>query len=209
VPVLGVTGGIATGKSSLTAALVARLPASEVFDSDRCAHELLESSPVVRAEIVATFGVGVCDGDGKPDRARLRELVFNDAAARRNLEKILHPAIRNRWIKRAAQISGSWFVVDIPLLYETAAESHFDRILVVACSDTTQRERLGAKRGLAGGIADKIIASQIDLRTKIEKAHHVIWNDSTLACLERQAALLAGWLLKDPWMTHPTLTPRN
>ena len=195
MPVLGVTGGIATGKSSFTGLLLRHLPA-ELFDADQAAHELLAHDAAIRKAIVEAFGDAICDAEGNPDRTRLRALVFDDKSKRRQLERILHPAIRARWTARAAQIAreGGWFVVDIPLLYETQAEASFDRIVVIACPPATQRRRLAEQRGLSAGLAEKIITSQLDLATKINHAHHVIWNDSTLPCLERQAGLLAACL---------------
>jgi len=195
VPVLGVTGGIATGKSSFASLFLHHFPA-EFFDADQCAHDLLANDDTIRAAVVEFFGTAICDAAGKPDRAKLRSLVFHDESNRRHLEQILHPAIRDRWTTRAGQSArkGGWFVVDIPLLFETQAEARFDRIVVVACSPATQRRRLAEQRGLSAGLAEKIIHSQLDLPTKINQAHHVIWNDSTHSCLERQARLLAGWL---------------
>lgn len=192
---VGVTGGIATGKSSFTSLLLRDLPA-EFFDADACAHDLLANDAAVRQAVVQTFGPEICDPAGNPDRLKLRTLVFEDAAKRRALEHILHPAIRHRWTKRAAQIAreGGWFLVDIPLLFETKAEASFDHTIVVACPPATQRRRLAEKRGLSAAMAEKIIASQLELSTKINQAHHVIWNDSTLSCLERQSRLLARWL---------------
>ena len=195
MPVLGVTGGIATGKSSFTGLLLRHLPA-ELFDADQAAHDLLADDRAIHLAVVETFGAAICDAAGRPDRAKLRALVFADEAKRRQLERILHPAIRARWIARATETgrTGGWFVVDIPLLFETQAEASFDRIIVVACSPRTQRRRLAEQRGLSAGLAEKIITAQLDLATKINHAHHVIWNDSTLPCLERQSRLLAGWL---------------
>ena len=192
MPLLGVTGGIATGKSSFTGLLLRHLPA-ELFDADRIAHELLASDAAIRQAVAVAFDNVICDAEGNPDRAKLRALVFDDEPKRRQLERILHPAIRARWTTRATEIAreGGWFVVDIPLLFETHAEVSFDRIVVVACSSVTQRRRLAEQRGLSAALAEKIITSQLDLATKINHAHHVIWNDSTLPCLERQARLLA------------------
>ena len=195
MPVLGVTGGIATGKSSFTGLLLRHLPA-ELFDADQAAHELLAGDQAIRQTLAEAFGEAIFDAGGNPDRTRLRALVFDDEAKRRQLERILHPAIRARWLARAAQVAreGGWFVVDIPLLFETQAAASFDRIITVACSPATQRRRLTGQRGLSAMLAEKIIASQLDLATKITHAHHVIWNDSTLPCLERQAGLLAAGL---------------
>lgn len=197
MPVLGITGGIATGKSTFVQAFAPRL-AAEVFDADRAAHELLAGDPAVHAAVRSTFGPEVFGSDGRPDRARLREVVFSEELQRQRLEAILHPVIRARWAALAQQAlrSGSWLCVDIPLLFETGTEANFDRVIVVACSSGTQRRRLRELRKLDDATASRIIAAQFDLNLKIKKADHVVWNDSTDTCLDRQAALLAGWLHK-------------
>ena len=197
MPAVGITGGIATGKSTFARALVRHL-AAELFDADACARELLESDAAVRASVGTAFGDEIVDEHGEFDRVRLRELVFSDPRRRRQLEEILHPAIRRLWAAAAqsSRVAGAWFCADIPLLFETNAEKHFDRVIVVACSPATQRARLREARALDEAIIEKMIAAQIDLRVKIEKADHLIWNDSTPATLEGQAALMAGWLRK-------------
>jgi dephospho-CoA kinase len=195
VPVIGITGGVGTGKSSFTRLLLQRLPA-QAFDADQAAHLLLEGDAEVRLAVENAFGVDIYSAEGKPDRSRLRDLVFADERSRRRLEEILHPAIRARWISlgEIAKRERSWLMVDIPLLYETGAEAHCDRVVVVACSAPTQRRRLTDERALPVETADRVIAAQLNLETKIARADHLIWNDSTLACLERQADLLAAWL---------------
>ena len=195
MPALGITGGIATGKSTFTRMLLRELPA-ELFDADRCAHELLANDADVQAAVREKFGPSVFDADGKPDRAALRARVFGDDAARVRLEEILHPIIRERWSALAASAKSGkkWLCFDIPLLYETHIEEHFDRVIAVACSSATQSRRLSAARGLSDELAGRIIAAQLDLREKISRCHHLIWNDSTPASLEGQATLLADWL---------------
>jgi dephospho-CoA kinase len=195
VPALGITGGIGTGKSAFSAALRRHLP-MEIFDADRCGHELLAGDATVHGEVAAAFGTQVFGADGKPDRARLREIVFTDPVKRRTLEQILHPAIRARWMQLAqdAARGDHWFGADIPLLYETNAQSHFNAIVVVACSPATQRARLLQLRNLSTETAEKIISTQFDLPTKIAQADYLIWNDSSLSSLDRQACLLAGAL---------------
>ncbi len=85
-------------------------------------------------------------------------------------------------------------LVDIPLLFETAAELEFDRTVVVACTGGTQRQRLRENRGLNDEMIEKIIGAQLPLSAKMNKADHVIWNDTTVSCLEGQAGLIARWL---------------
>ena len=195
MPALGITGGVATGKSTFTAALLRHLPA-ELFDADQCSRDLLANDAGVRETVRRAFGPEAFDNEGRPDRAWLRQLVFVDPSKRLQLENILHPAIRDRWaaLARDAERANHWLFVDIPLLFETHAETHLTAIVVVACPTATQRARLIGKRQLSADIADKIIASQLDLETKTKKADHLIWNDSTDSCLDRQADLLARWL---------------
>ena len=195
MPVVGITGGIATGKSTFVRALLTQLP-GVCFDADQCSRELLEEDPEVHEAVRQVFGDAVFGALGRPDRLLLRRVVFQSDARRRELEAILHPRIRARWIGMAHEHhrQASWLLVDIPLLFETEAEGHCDRTVVVACSRSVQETRLLEERHLPADLAQRIIGAQLDLGTKIKKADHVIWNDSTVSCLDGQAALLAGWL---------------
>ena len=195
MPVLGITGSIATGKTSFTRALLRCLPA-ELFDADLEVHGLLAHDPSIRSAIETSFGGGFYSPSGEPERARLRDLIFSDQQKRQRLEAILHPPIRALWTARgeSARSHGTWFFVDLPLLYETGAESACDRVVVVACSRASQRRRLATDRGLDPETAARIIAAQLDIESKINRADHLIWNDSTVSCLDGQADLLAHWL---------------
>jgi len=198
VPVLGITGGIATGKTFFTECLAAINPALRVFDTDRCARELTESDPAILSAIRDHFGSGVFDVNGILQRSSLRAIVFTDSLKRKALEAILHPAIRRSWLGLAetvrGQPDGAWLAVDIPLLFETAAETHFDHIAVVACSAPNQRRRLMEKRHITPGLADSMIASQLPLAAKIDRAHSVLWNDGLPEALKAQASLFAHHL---------------
>lgn len=193
--ILGITGGIATGKSSFARYLSIRMPA-EVFDADRCAKELLDTEQAVRRLVRETFGDEVLAADGSLNRTRLREIVFADGEKRRALERILHPAIRGRWrgLAEKKRAANEWLIVDIPLLFETGAGQFFDRIIVVGCDAAVQRRRLLNYRKLSPDMAGKIIATQTDLGVKITKADHMVWNDGPLSALEDQADLLANFL---------------
>ena len=193
MPALGITGGIATGKSTFSEAFCRYLSAG-LFDADQCSRDLLANDAAVRQAVQDAFGPRAFGPNGHPDRVWLREAVFADSSKRRQLEQILHPAIRAAWTIRAADAAatGKWLCVDIPLLYETGAQSQFAAVIVVACSAATQRARLLEKRQLSATIADQILAAQLNLATKIAQADHLIWNDSSNSCLDRQARLLAG-----------------
>lgn len=195
MPILGITGGIATGKSSF-AGLLSRQMDAGLFDSDQCARDLLDDDVAVQGLVRRTFGDGVFTPQGGVDRAALREIVFASAEKRLALERILHPVIRARWLALAGKekAAGNWLAVDIPLLFETGAEQFFDHVIVVACGASTQMRRLADIRKLKPGIAEKIIAAQIDLNVKISKANYLIWNEGAMSALGDQAVLLANLL---------------
>ncbi len=201
---IGLTGGVATGKSTFARLLLRDFP-MECFDSDQCVHELLAGDPGIRDAIVASFGREVLDSQGRwPDRARLRTIVFADEERRKALEGILHPVVRSLWTARVAEArkTKACVLVDIPLLYETGAQDGLDRVIVVACSRETQLRRLTTERGLAPELAAQMIAAQFDLGAKIHKADHVIWNDSTVSNLDGQSRLLASWLREWSTIAH-------
>jgi dephospho-CoA kinase len=195
VPILGLTGGIASGKSTF-ARLFRREFEMGYFDADACVHDLLRADPLTRERVREAFGEDVFSENGWPDRVKLRQRVFGDSPARATLEGILHPRVRETWraLVADARKTDAWQLVDIPLLYETGVQTEFDRIIVVAAPRTTQMRRLVQERNLAPDVAEQIIAAQLDLGTKAQLADHLIWNDSTVLNLDGQSRLLANWL---------------
>jgi dephospho-CoA kinase len=183
---LGLTGGIATGKSALARLLHERANLI-AFDADTCVHELLATDHEVISAIRLEFSLP----DAPIDRATLRQIAFSDPAARRRLESILHPVVRTRWQGLAddCRAHGRSLLADIPLLFETGAASAFDATIVVAASPQVQRQRL-ASRGLDQKIIDAMLASQWPIGQKVALADHVIWNDGSTTELERQCVLL-------------------
>ncbi len=193
MPVLGITGGLATGKTTFTRLLRERIDA-DLFDADACARALLDRDPEIREKVRVTFGATVFDADGKPNRERLRQIVFSDGAQRKALEAILHPAIRTHWTALAEAAGKRWLFVDIPLLFETGAEPLFDCIAVVACSPAMQRRRLTTGRGVEPNLTEQMLAAQLPIDVKIQKANHLVWNESSLGTLEEQAGIFAAYL---------------
>jgi dephospho-CoA kinase len=183
---LGLTGGIATGKSTLARLLHERANLT-AFDADTCVHEMLATDQKVISAIRLEFSLP----EAPLDRATLRQIVFRDPEARRRLESILHPVVRARWQGLAddCRAHGRHLLADIPLLLETGAASAFDATIVVAASPQVQRQRL-ADRGLDQKMIDAMLASQWPIGQKVALADHVIWNDGSPAELERQCALL-------------------
>ena len=191
---LGITGGIASGKTTFRELLVRRIGAI-AFDADTCVSELLEEDATVRERILERVHPDAYASE-RPNRALLRELIYGDILKKRALEEILHPAVRARWLREAqeAKLAGKPFVADIPLLFETGAEAQFDRIITVGCSVETQLARLCARDALSPEMSKKIIASQMPIAIKISKTHHLIWNDGSVDALSAQVELLSRYL---------------
>jgi dephospho-CoA kinase len=183
---LGITGGIATGKSTVARFLHERANLT-AFDADVCVHELIATDHEVISAIRLEFSLP----EAPIDRAVLRQIVFLDAEARRRLESILHPVVRAKWqgLADGCRANGRSLLADIPLLFETGAAPAFDATIVVAASPQVQQQRL-VSRGLEQEMIDAMLASQWPIRQKIGLANHVIWNDGSLAELERQCVLL-------------------
>jgi dephospho-CoA kinase len=184
--VCGLTGGVGMGKS--TAAQFFRARGAQVVDADELARQLVQPGQPALAEIQTEFGKKVITPDGRLRRDELARIVFADAAAREKLEAILHPRIGERWL---AQIE-TWraenralAVVVIPLLFETRAESHFDKIICAACSAATQRERLRARGWTPEQIRQRL-AAQWPVEQKISRADFVVWTDGALDAQTRQ-----------------------
>ncbi|MBV9107708.1 MAG: dephospho-CoA kinase [Verrucomicrobia bacterium] len=189
---IGITGGVATGKSTVAQQLfelLRRIGPVELFSSDFEARRLTDSNLAVQEEIKAAFGVQVFDSEGNLARDRLRDLVFHDGAARKILESILHPRIRKAWIDRTG--ADGLLLAEIPLLYETGAESYFDRIIVTACSRASQIERIVVERRLLKELAEQIIQAQMDLEEKIRRADWVVWTDCLPGITAQQVNLIS------------------
>lgn len=193
MPAIAITGGISTGKSTFTDSLRKLLPEARFFDADAAARDLTATDPEVRQLIAAEFGADLYSSTGDLNRSHLRSIVFADAEKKRALEQILHPRIRRQWEldAEARRQSTELFFADIPLLYETGAEILCDAVAVVACSPETQLERLMRRGEFDRATAEQMIASQMPLTEKIERADHVVWNNGERAALEAQAIMLA------------------
>lgn len=196
VLLVGLTGGIATGKSYVTRRLAeAGLP---TIDADRLAREAVApGTPGLRA-VVARFGPGVLTEGGALDRPALGAIVFGDAAARADLEAIIHPEVRRRIATWQQQLARHGYrgaiVADIPLLFETGRTGDFDVVVVVACDPATQRARLIARDGLSPEAADQRIAAQWPIARKVEAADAVVMTDGTFADTDAQVDALLGRL---------------
>ena len=185
---IGLTGGIATGKSHVLAQF--REHGVPVIDADVLARESVAPGSQGLAGAVSRFGPEILRPDGSLDRAALGAIVFRDAAAKGDLEAIVHPYVRQRIEEFFAAIPSSvpFAVADIPLLYESGRAEGFDAIVVVACSRERQLERVMARDGLSREDAERRIASQWPIEEKVERADYVIRTDGTYADTDAQVA---------------------
>jgi len=199
--VIGITGGISTGKSTFCACLREIVPNAKFFDADQAAHQLVDLDPEVKKEIRREFGSAIFSVDRELNREKLRHIVFTNAAKRRVLEQILHPRIRRQWSTEAETLHNSphFFFPDIPLLYETGGEKLCDRVVVVACSYRNQSRWLMERMSLEHSAAEQMINSQMPLDEKISRANHIVWNNGTRAVLAEQARGLVALWQKQSW----------
>ncbi len=187
--VVGLTGGIATGKSTVAAMFAAR--GAAVVDADRIAHALQEPGQPCHHQILEAFGTEILDGTGRIDRRRLGARVFAEPAARRRLEAIMHPAIRAACENeiRAAEASGRPVcLVDAALILESGQRDRFDAIVLVSAPEAVQVDRLVRSRGLTEAEARQRIQSQWTTMAKAALADFVIDTGGDLADTEGQVA---------------------
>ncbi len=200
MPVIGITGGISTGKSTFVECLRELLPSATFFDADETAHALLDQLEV-KKQVRREFGARMFSTAGDLNRTKLRAIVFADATKKRALERILHPRIRRQWRTEAKghRNSPNFFFADIPLLYETGGETFCDRVVVVACSQKVQLARLRKRMSVKSAEAKQMINSQMPLEEKIRRADHVVWNNGDRTSLTEQARFLVAIWQRQTW----------
>lgn len=177
---IGLTGGVGTGKS--TVAEMLRELGATVIDADEAAHAVYAPGTAGFDAVVAEFGPDFVH-EGAIDRQRLGALVFNDADARGRLNAIVHPLVRDWMAARtveAAERGDEIVIQDVPLLYENELERLFSSVLLVYASEDTQLERLVRSRGVPPDRARAMIAAQMPIEDKRRRAHHVVDNSGTL-----------------------------
>ncbi|HEY9254726.1 MAG TPA: dephospho-CoA kinase [Stenotrophomonas sp.] len=189
--VIGLTGGIASGKSALGKHFEAL--GVTVVDADAVAREVVAPGPVL-SRIAERFGTHVLQSDGTLDRRALRELVFADEELRLALEAITHPAIRERLHTQCRAASGPYAIAAIPLLTEAGGRATYpwlDRILVIDAPVALQRARLMARDGIDAALADRMIAAQASREQRLAIADDLVVNDGDPSHLEARARELA------------------
>lgn len=189
--IIGVTGGIASGKSTVARAFAARgIP---WVDADEVAREVVAPGEPALAEIAAHFGREVLAPDGGLNRRALREIVFADAEARRRLERITHPRIRQRLeahLERLQAQGAPYVLLVSPLLFESGQDAMVNRCLVVDVPEATQIARTAARDGVDEAQARAIVAAQMSRAERLARADDVIDNSTDEAGLAAQVAKL-------------------
>ena len=191
---VGLTGGIASGKSTV-AEMFAALGVP-VIDTDVIAREVVATGTPGLEAIVAEFGREVLLPDGGLDRRRLRSLAFDDPGRRQRLEAILHPRILERMEALCATSGGPYQVLVIPLLFESGLASRVDRVLVVDCSEDVQRQRLMVRDGESAASADSILAAQVGRQARLDGADDVLGNAGSRDDAQRQGLALHATYLQ-------------
>ena len=178
---VALTGGIATGKSHVRARFASL--GVPTIDSDVLAREAVAAGTPGLAAVVQRFGDSVRAGDGTLDRKKLGSIVFADAQARRDLEKIIHPYVREVTDDWFASLGGAlhpFAIADIPLLFEAGRDGDFDAVIVAACAPATQLQRLMRRDGLSETEATQRIDAQWPLADKVARADYVIRTDGAI-----------------------------
>ena len=187
--VVGLTGGIGSGKTTVADRLVAH--GATLVDTDAIAHELTAPGGAAMPALVAAFGPAVADAHGALDRAAMRRLAFADAAARGRLEAILHPRIRELADARCRAAPSPYVLLAVPLLVESGTyRERCDRIVAVDCPEGLQISRVMARNRLAEAEVRAIMATQASRDERLAVADDVITNDHDLANLEKQVGEL-------------------
>ncbi len=185
---VGLTGGIGSGKSTVSGCF-SRLGV-DVIDADDIARALLAPGAPGLAPVLAAFGSDLLGADGALDRARLRRIVFADAAQRRRLEAILHPLVWQSIAESVAAAAGPYCIVSVPLLVETGSTGRVDRVLLIDCPEELQRRRIAARPGWSAADAEAAMGSQATRAERLGVADDVILNDRGLTELEQAVARL-------------------
>lgn len=176
--IVGLTGGIGSGKSTVAALFAEKGIA--VIDTDQLSRDVTTPGKSALAKIAAYFGPSILDGEGKLNRGRLRTIIFSDENKRKWLEQLLHPLIIDEMHRFAEKSSSPYVIAMIPLLFETESIPLIDRILVIDTSEDQQILRTQKRDNLTAEEVKSIISTQIIRNERLQKAHDVIFNDGKI-----------------------------
>lgn len=187
--VVGLTGGIGSGKSTVADLFVAH--GASLVDTDAIAHQLTTAGGLAMPAIIDQFGSEIADTNGALDRAAMRRLVFADPAARAKLEAILHPMIRQISAERCAEATTPYVILAVPLLVESGNyRQRCDRIAVVDCTEAVQVSRVMARNALSAPEVRAILATQASREQRLAVADDIIDNSGGLTKLYPKVAEL-------------------
>ena len=186
--IVGLTGGIGSGKSTVSALF--QKHGVPVIDADAIAHQLVQPGMPALNEIVDTFGPDCLASNGSLDRGRMRERIFSRSDEKRLLESILHPRIKHTMLEQVAALKTHYCILSIPLLVEQKWQDMVDRVLVVDCPETLQMARICKRDHLSEQEAQLALNNQVDRQTRMEIADDVIKNSGDLEALSAQVATL-------------------
>jgi dephospho-CoA kinase len=197
MPSLAITGTLGSGKSVLLHAVIKQLALQGFhvtsYSADEENRRLLQEDKEVSNEIGYAFGKEYLDPQGLPDRVKLATLISMDLGARKILEGIMHPRLESLWRPLAEQHNrekSSFFVAEIPLLYEKGLSVYFNTVLVVGCSDGIRKSRLKDNRSISNSQAEQWLSIQQSQDQKITLADHLFWNDGSPESMNRQVSQL-------------------
>ena len=185
---IGLTGGIASGKSS--AARAFNNLGIEVISADEIAKNLLQKNSPALKQVVQKFGLEILNADSELDRKKLRELIFNDSKKRKILNSITHPAIREKMIYLAQSASSPYVVLEIPLLIESGMQSLVNRVLVVTTEEKIQLKRIMQRDNCSLEQANNILKAQTSNENRMQYADDCIINSGSINKLNNQVQLL-------------------
>ncbi len=186
--IIGITGGVATGKTTV-AKFLSSLLGAEIIGADEIVHELLTPGEEVWQKVLQFFGKDIFKNDSSIERKKLGESVFSNTSKRRKLESIIHPAVKKvikEKLKQFKKNGKKWVVMDIPLLFEAKMERMMDSIIVVIRNESAQLDTLQKEKGLSLKEARERIKSQLPLSEKVKRAHFVVDNNGALPDTEKQ-----------------------
>ena len=184
--IYGLTGGVGMGKS--TASQLLEEMGVRSVDSDDLARQVVEPGQPALEEIKTQFGVGFLDQLGRLNRSKMAAIVFGDKLQREKLERIIHPRVRELWMKQIAEWRTDNVrlgIVVIPLLFEVKVVAEFDKVISIACTPNTQNKRL-SDRGWTDDQINARVTAQMDISEKIERSDYLLWNEGEKAVTGEQ-----------------------
>ncbi len=192
--IVGLTGGIGSGKSAVTERF--KRLGIPIIDADVITRELVAPGSQALKRIVERFGEKIVDQSGSLDRQQLRQIVFADSSARKDLERILHPEVGNEIVECLKEIQAPYSLVVVPLMVEAGMVELFDRVIVVDCDETEQIKRVVQRDGCSEQQAKAILHSQANREARLAIATDIIQNTESIDRLDHQVAQLHDRLLE-------------